>query len=509
MLEVGAALAGMVLVLGAVSFDGTDLLTLARVPRGDLNSPWVLADLATWRAVCTVVGGALLVSGVLLWKAPQSVGRVTDRVSSFARAASRSRLTVPLALTVVVLSKTLLQLALYSVGYAAYGADDFSRTFSADYWQYHRTFNLAGDGWVGLSGSTWLPFPDYLFGLALSLKRDLFLTPKIVNLLLSGVAVIAVYWLSCELFGRAAGLLAAVLFAFQPWHIWLGISGMTSDLPSVVLITFFGVYLVRWTRTDGKYSLLAAATLLGIGNGFRYENWFFAILFSAVVAFVAVSRLRQGRGALSNAVAALVIVNAFPVAWMTASYVVLGDWLPALHVTNAFMVGAPMPGASEGQAIAPSMNQSPHMAQISMAVLAFGSFPFELILSMLGIAWLVRSGASAPLRPYLVLVAGTVLLFVIAFKGRLPASLVFARYFLAFVVLALPFTGFLLARLLDVGGTACDRGFQIEACKNSVRREGFALVILSSPVRVASFEEAFHPASWRVGPYHIFNLRAF
>ena len=610
-LEVGASLAGLALVVGAVSFDGTDLLSLARVPSGELNNRWVVADLATWRVVCGVVGGLLLLSGVALWKSPQSVERVTDRVGFLVRAASHARLTIPVVLTALVLSKTLLQLCLYSVGYAAYGADDFTRTLSADYWQYHRTLNIAGDAWLGLSGSTWLPFPDYLFGAALFLHRDLFLTPKIVNLLLSGVAVIAVYWLSRELFGRAAGVFAAVLFAFQPWHIWLGMSGMTSDLPSVVLITCFCVYLVRWCRTDDTRSLLAAAAFLGIANGLRYENWFVAIVFSAVVVFVAVSRLRQGRGSLSGAVAALAIVNAFPIAWMVASYVVLGDWLPALHLTNAFMVGASMPeAASEGLVIPLPVNQSPSMAQINMAVLAIGSFPFELALSILGIVWLFRSDANRPLRPYVALLGGTVLLFVIVFKGRLPASLVFARYFLAFVVLSLPFAGLLLVRLtevrgvwrqyarvtaclvlvavgtLDVGrafnypdifpqdaiavgwtirklqesgslpadgkilierrqdwgdlgivalankperfvalnefgnpaarkgqpiendvrGTLCDRGFQVEACKDSVRRQGFNLVILSSPMRIASFEEAFERASWRVGPYHVFDL---
>ena len=80
-------------------------------------------------------------------------------------------------------------------------------------------------GYLALLGGGQLPFPDYLFGLGLALNRDLFLTPKIINLAVSGIAVIAVYFLGRELFGRTAGFLTASLFAFQPWTVWLEFPG--------------------------------------------------------------------------------------------------------------------------------------------------------------------------------------------------------------------------------------------------------------------------------------------
>ena len=91
--------------------------------------------------------------------------------------------------------------------------------------------------WGGRGGSIFrgvragLPFPDYLFGLGLALHRDLFITPKIMNLLLLGIAVIVVYFLGRELFGRTAGLFTATVFAFQPWNVWLGISGILQICP--------------------------------------------------------------------------------------------------------------------------------------------------------------------------------------------------------------------------------------------------------------------------------------
>src|SRR5262249_35582875 len=147
---------------------------------------------------------------------------------------------------------------------------------------YYRELDFGMGGWVslGLTGSGWLPFADYLFGLGLALNPDLFLTPKIVNLGVSGIAVIVVYFLGRELFGRTVGFLTAFLFAFQPWHVWLGISGMTSDLSSVTLIALFGLFLVRWLRTDDPRTLLVAAGFLFVASGFRYENWFFSAVFS-------------------------------------------------------------------------------------------------------------------------------------------------------------------------------------------------------------------------------------
>jgi hypothetical protein len=59
----------------------------------------------------------------------------------------------------------------------------------------------------------------------------------------------------------------------------------------------------------------------------------------------------------------------------------------------------------------------------------------------------------------------------------------------------------------DVRGDACDRGFDVEACRNSIQRERFSLVIISSPQRVESFRNAFRADSWRVGRFHIFDIR--
>ena len=101
-----------------------------------------------------------------------------------------------------------------------------------------------------VSGSHQLPFSEYLFGFGLALYRDPFLTPKIVNLILSAAAVIVVYFLGREMFGRIAGLVTAALFAFLPWTVWSVFPECPADLPSVLFISLFGLFLFRWLETD-------------------------------------------------------------------------------------------------------------------------------------------------------------------------------------------------------------------------------------------------------------------
>jgi hypothetical protein len=431
-------IAGVTLLVLGLSIDLITVLATLGFPPHELSNPWVRADLGVIRGTGVLIGALLVVSQFALWR-PRAVERLSARLASVRTAAAAQPVLIPLAVTALILATIVLQLLLYVMGYYAFSADDFGRPLSAAFWLRNPSIHLGMDGWLGLAGSGWLPFSDYLLAAGLAIHPDLFVTPRVVNLIVSSLAVIAVYLLGRELFGRPVGLVTAFLFTFQPWHVWLGMSGMSSDLPSVVLIPLFGMFLIRWLRTDESTALVAAGGCLAIANGFRYENWLFAGVFSVVVVLIGAARWRHRaltRRFVLSAVAAVALVNALPVAWMAASYVVFGDPLPAMSGINAFMV--PFLASQTARV----------ETQMGIPLMAAGSFPFELVLSIGGIALFAESYRSRPLRVYLALVGATALLFTVTFGGQLAAWLHIARYLLGFIVLALPFAGLCIVRLM-------------------------------------------------------------
>lgn len=435
-----AVLGGGAVVLVAALFNPVEFLARTGFPARELSNPWLRAEIVTLQVVGILTGILLIASRIVFNRRPQAVVRLSDRIDRLTGAARQFPVFIALALASLILAKTVLQLGLFVLGYSYYSGDDVGRTLRAAYWLSSPTkMDLGMDGSLGLAGAGWLPLSDVIFGPALAIHPDLFLTPKAVNLIFSAVAVVVVYLLGRELFGRRAGVLTAGLFALLPWHVWLGISGMTAELPSTVLMTTFGLYFARWLKTDAPSALLASAVALAAAGGFRYEFWLFSVVFSAAVLFSAVASWRQKTLTVARAsvfATAVVIVNAFPAFWMVASYVMYGDWLPAMHQINAFMVAGLSSQTSRTE------------AQMGIALMAIGAFPIELALSFAGMALAMRPRANALSRRYGLMLSATVVLFAVVFKGELPAWLNIPRYLLVFIVMALPFAGYTIARLL-------------------------------------------------------------
>jgi hypothetical protein len=427
--------AGIALLLLGLFGDPVEMLKGVGFPASKLYGERGQADLAILRSLNLVVAAALVISSLLLWKDPEIVAKIAAATKGFASAAAGLPLFTTLFLGVLVLVKTVLQLSLYLIGYRAYAGDDFARALNADNWLQHVSSSFDVAAWLNL-GWAQLPFPDYLFGVALALYRDAYVTPKILNLVLSSIAVVVVYLLGRELFGRAAGLFAATLCAFQPWIIWLGLSGMTSDLPSVIMMALFGVFLFRWLEDATSRPLLMAATCLFIAAGIRYENWFFSLIFSVVLLLRLISALRRGNLTLKSTttiVAALIIANAFPVFHMAASYYFLGNLIPGMQATDSFKMtpGSPIP-------------------RINMAFLALSAFPLEIAMALGGIVLCLRSEKRGTTRLYLLMVALTFLSFATVFKGRLPIHGAGPeRILLPYMVLLLPYAGYFLTRLFQ------------------------------------------------------------
>jgi hypothetical protein len=52
----------------------------------------------------------------------------------------------------------------------------------------------------------------------------------------------------------------------------------------------------------------------------------------------------------------------------------------------------------------------------------------------------------------------------------------------------------------------CQNDFAVPACRESVLRGNFRLVILSTEDRVRSFAQTFDVPSWNIGRYHVFHM---
>ena len=425
---------GLILLLFGLFVDPVDILKTVGFPVSKLYGERGQTDLAILRILTVVVSIAAIASQIILWKNPRVITEIGAATKNVISAWAKLPSFTMLFLGAVILVKMVLQLSLFLVGYRFYAGDDFYRAIKADYWLQHVSFRPDWVAWLSL-GSAWLPFPDYLFGLGLALHRDLYLTPKILNLFLSSVAVVVAYFLGRRMFGRAAGLFTAILCAFQPSIIWLGISGMTSDILSMVTIALFGLFLFRWLETNQSVSLIAAAGCLFVAAAIRYENWFFSVVFSLFLVYRFISDVRIGRltgQAATVIVSALALANVFPLFHMAASYYLFGDLIPAMQQTGSFRT-IPTP-------------------KINMILLALSAFPLEIVLTLGGIALILRSDGAKSSRVYVLEVVTTFLLFFVVFKGQLPLyGFGQQRILLPYVILLLPYAGFLLARLLRTG----------------------------------------------------------
>jgi dolichyl-phosphate-mannose-protein mannosyltransferase len=442
-------IAGLIFLSFGLFADPVEILKTVGFPVSKLYGERGRADLVSVRILTVVVSIALITSQIILWKNPRVVSKIARATNGFISAAAKLPLFTTLFLGGVVLVKTVLELSLYLIGYRAYSGDDFGRALKSYQWlqAIDKGFDLTT--WLNL-GTPQLPFPDYLFGLALALYRDVYITPKVMNLFLSSIVVIVAYLLGREIFGRTAGLFAAILCAFQPWIIWLGLSGMTSDLPSVIMIALFGLFLFRWLETNQTASLLAAAGCLFVAAGMRYENWFFVVVFSLFLVYRFISDARMGRltrQAATIIVSALVIGNAFPIFHMAASYYLLGDLIPAMQGEQGWGYEFFWPqimhtDSFKGSAGAP-------IIKINMVLWALTAFPLEIAAAVGGIALFLKSNGRKSPRVYLLIIVTTFLLFAAAFKGRLPVFSTGERFFVPYIILLLPFAGFLLVRLFQ------------------------------------------------------------
>lgn len=122
--------------------------------------------------------------------------------------------------------------------------------------------------YIVMDGPRW--YGKYFIGAPLLLMPGVWLgVPWLVNPLLSGLAVVAFYWLGRELFGEKTGRVAAVLAALSPFRVGT-FAFMMSHGGCLIAATVFALYLVRAARQpDRARYFVAAGAALGVMINFR------------------------------------------------------------------------------------------------------------------------------------------------------------------------------------------------------------------------------------------------
>jgi hypothetical protein len=219
---------------------------------------------------------------------------------------------------VVTTVYALLTLFILQRGFLEYNADGYTRIVRGHEW-------LNAPRWeVGI----WLPLQTWLFGGGLFLHDALAVTPRVIDVALTVWTLINLYLIGRTLAGRWAGFIAALLGAIFPWVVWLGVSGMSEPLFHATLS--LGVLgFVRWVFERRLRWLVIAAVGLLLSTMVRYEGWFYAATFAALVILLA----WRWRALSARIVALAALPLAFPLVWIEQYWQLYGDPLGFAHET--------------------------------------------------------------------------------------------------------------------------------------------------------------------------------
>ncbi|HET9015489.1 MAG TPA: hypothetical protein VFN57_07830 [Thermomicrobiaceae bacterium] len=317
-----------------------------------------------------------------------------------------------LVLAAAVVARLALAALSLHLGFVEYNADGFTRVIHGFEW-------LQSPHWeVGV----WLPLQFWLLGGVLALWRNLYAAPKLLATV-AGLATMAnLYLIARGLAGRRPAALAALLAATFPFEVWFSVSGMSEPL-FYALLSGAAAGLVWWWLRGRTLPLAVGSVALCAATAVRYEAWFYAVVYAALVLGIA---WRQGR--LGPAVIVLAGVPfVFAALWVEQSAAVFGDPLAFAHQTAAIKAALAPRNATAGLA----------RRLTSFPLATFRTSRVLITLEAAAVVWL----AATRWRrwwPYLALVLGEAVLLVAvsaAFTNLGPSN---ELYLMSNVVLLLP-----------------------------------------------------------------------
>ncbi len=211
-----------------------------------------------------------------------------------------------LPIIALVAAKSAATLLVLQRGFQALSDDDFARVAIAQ--QFARAPSLDP------SGTSWLPFPFWLNGIALGLFGNTYDVARATAAVSGVVAALLLFtaarWLGAS---RASATLGGALGSLFPYAAWLGVATVPEELTAALVV--LGAASLRSStpkRWLGALALSAACLS-------RYEAWPAAFVFAACTGWDA---LRERRLALS---AIALVALSGPIAWLLHGVFQHGD----------------------------------------------------------------------------------------------------------------------------------------------------------------------------------------
>jgi len=188
---------------------------------------------------------------------------------------------------------------------------------------------------TGQTTAQWPPAYPATLAIAYAVPGDNLLTGKAVNVGLALASIVLVYLLAGRLFGRRAGLLAALLLAVFPSYVFLSTLVFSENLfvPAVLLV----VTLVAWWGLSGAAPTALQSLIVGAAIGFTAMVRAEGIWLVAPVGIAWLLASRRWQPALRNALFLAAGVAVLLTPWTVRNAIQLDEYTPLRSASTGIL----------------------------------------------------------------------------------------------------------------------------------------------------------------------------
>ncbi|MCD4653393.1 glycosyltransferase family 39 protein [bacterium] len=120
------------------------------------------------------------------------------------------------------------------------------------------------------------PLLEYSCALAMKIAGNSVLTVRILMAVFGSISLLVIFWVGVSLSGWITGFLSMLLLIISPWHMLASRTIYACNL-SVLLIPLFLVFYIRFLKDRHLFSLMVAASALGLAANGRFTAYLIII----------------------------------------------------------------------------------------------------------------------------------------------------------------------------------------------------------------------------------------